>query len=236
MEKEIQEVIDKVNKLKGKEFGQYLDYLIDQNDPKIMKNKKVLMAIAERVQGFGYHQRVIRNKFSDIGLNMSDELEKQDQAKTMVFLDENPELSETIDIVTRWWVEVIKKPYFSNYNLDQMPIEMGIWFQPTASEKKLEKHNNELLTEEKEKIFVEALSYEIANEIRKDGFCKLSADTFGFDVLGKALEKARLKVSFPKKINMIVTTNQIKLTNEHDRMEVIYDNSSNKEDSSNKTM
>ncbi|MBQ6497922.1 MAG: hypothetical protein IJI58_04335 [Bacilli bacterium] len=236
MEKEVQEVINKINELRGKEFGQYIDYLINQNDPKIMKNKEVLIAIAQRVNDYGYHQRIIKSKFEDIGLSMRDELDKIDQAKTMVFLEEHPELSEIIDIATKWWIEVIKKPYFANYNSQQMPIEMGIWFQPTPSEKKIEDRNNQMLTKEKEKAFVESLSYEIADRVRKEGSCKLSADTFGFDVLGKALEEADLRVSFPKKITMIVTTNQIKLSNSNNNLDIVYTNDSSKENDSNKKM
>ena len=82
MEKEIQEIINKIKELKGKGLGRYIDKLLDENDDRILKNKEVLLAMAERVNGFGYHHRAVREKFSSIGLSMQDELRMLEREKT----------------------------------------------------------------------------------------------------------------------------------------------------------
>ena len=223
MEKEIQEVINKINELKGKELGLYIDSLLVEDNEKIMKNKEVLLAIAQRVNGFGYHQRMIREKFRDIGLNMQDELNKRDREKTIMFLEQNPELNEVINIATKWWVSAIKKPYFANYDNMKIPIEMGVYFQLDSQERKIEKENQLKLTPEKEKLFTEALTYEIADSIRKEGSCRLRVDTYGFDAIAKALEASNLRVHFPKRINMLVTSEEIKLANSMGNFDVVYE-------------
>ena len=85
MEKE--EVIKKVNELNGKELGDYIDSLLEENDKNIMGNKDVLLTIATRVNGFGYHHRVIRDRLAKLGLSMNDELERIEKEKTLMFLE-----------------------------------------------------------------------------------------------------------------------------------------------------
>lgn len=223
MEKEIQEIINKIKELNGKELGHYIDKLLDENDDKVLKNKEVLLAMAERVNGFGYHHRAVKEKFSSIGLSMQEELRMLDREKTKEFIEDNPELLELLDIVTKWWVEVIKKPYFANYDNRQIPLEMRDYFQLDSTEKKVVAGNNKKLTPEKEKKFVEVLTFEVADAIRRDGQCNLKADTYGFDILAKALEEADLRVSFPKKLNMKVTKDSIELASSRGLWDVVYE-------------
>ena len=235
MEKEIQETIEKIHSLTGKEFAVYIDSLLSKNNPEIMKNKDVLMAIAEKLNGFGYQYHMIKNKFSDLGLNMTDELTKQDREKTMAFLEENSELLNTLEVASKWWIGAIKEPYFANYDNKQISLDMAMYFQLDYSEKKVRSDNNKHLTPDKEEKFKQALIYEMASEIRKNGFCELKADNYAFDILAKALQEANLRVAFPKKINMQVTTDQIKLVSSRGVWDVVYE-ASNKEDNSSKKM
>ena len=223
MEKEIQEIIDKIKELKGKELGHYIDKLLDENDDRILKNKEVLLAMAERVNGFGYHHRAVRDKFSSIGLSMQDELRMLEREKTKEFIENNPELLELLDIATKWWVEVIRKPYFANYDNKQISLEMRDYFQLDVTEKKVEASNSKKLTPEKEKKFVEALTFEVADAIRRDGYCNLRADTYGFDILAIALEEANLRVSFPKKLSMKITKDSIELASSRGAWDVVYE-------------
>lgn len=227
MDKDVEEVIKRINELSGKELGSYIDQLLNENDDKIMKNKEVLLTISNRINGFGFHHRIIREKFHDIGLNMQAELDKLDYEKTVQYLEEHPELIETIDIAVNWWISVIKQPFFANYSNFQIPLEMAPYFQLDYSEKKIEKSNQKNITPEKEKVFRQVLVHEIADAIRKEGSCRLRADTFGFDRLGQALEKANLRVSFPKSINMLVKPTEIELANSSGHFDVVYEASNN---------
>lgn len=229
MEKEIEDVIKKVKELNGKELGHYIDQLLTEDDDKIMKNKEVLLTIAERVNGFGYHHRAVRDKFKDMGLSMQNELDKLDRERTIKFIEDNPDLLELLEVVSKWWINVIKKPYFANYDNKQISLDMRDYFQLDAGEKKLEESNNKKLTPEKEKMFKEALTFLVADEIRKEGYCNLKADTFGFDTLAKALDKADLRVTFPKKLNMKVTNNTIELVSSRGNHDVVYEITKDKE-------
>ena len=223
MEKEIEEVIKKVKELNGKELGHYIDKLLNEKDDKIMKNKEVLLTIAERINGFGYHHRAVRDKFKDMGLNMNAELEKLDNERTVKYIEDNPELLKMLEVAAEWWVNVIKKPFFANYDNKQISLEMKDYFQLDANEKKIAESNKKKLTPEKEKLFKDTLILVTADEIRKEGYCDLRADTYGFDTLAKALDKADLRVFFPKKLNMKVTTDYIELVSSRRFHDIVYE-------------
>ena len=96
MEKEIEDVIKKVKELNGKELGHYIDKLLNEKDDKIMKNKEVLLTIAERVNGFGYHHRAVRDKFKDMGLNMNASRSYVHKPLAMLFLEKDVEEANKI--------------------------------------------------------------------------------------------------------------------------------------------
>lgn len=160
-------------------------------------------------------QYAIKDKFQELGLDMRSEIEKYEKNQTELFISLNPEILEVVDLATRWWISAIEKPYFYSWNNNnENPIEIGEYLTLTPDEKKIEKKNQEQLTEERKKIFKEELSYEIIDEIRKNGQCRLKAEYYPFGLrLNNALEKAGLRVIFPTKIDMIITKEELKINN-----------------------
>ena len=229
-----EEAISKAKELNGKDLAIFIDYLLRENNQEIINDKDVLMAIAERLNNFGYQYHMIGKKFKEIGLNMNDELSKREHEKTFEYLEANPELIDTLEIVANWWISVIKEPYYANYDNKQISLDMAVYFQLDSREQKIRKDNNKAITPEKEEKFKKTLIYEVANTIRKNGFCELKADNYAFDILARALEEAKLRVAFPKKANMQITINQIKLVSSRGTWDIVYESSDNENKSSRK--
>lgn len=238
MEKEFKDVLDKVNELEGEELGSYISYLESNNDA-CLNNKEVLMAMAEKINVYGYPKVILKNKLADIGINMHDELEKVNKEKTTEFMESNIELLETLDIVTHWWIEAIKKPFFKYFDLNEVNMDEALYMDFPSNRKKVEERNAKEFTEKKAKKFTETLSFEIADTIRKEGQCKLWVHEHACWLINKSIDAAdlRAKLTLPRKVDMIITTNQIKMLDDKGQWKVVYDGSvKEKEEEKGKTM
>lgn len=228
MEEKIQEVLDKVNELNGKELMVYIDKLFKENNPCI-NNKDVLLAMAEKVDSYGRIHFAIKDRLSDLGINVHKELEKINEERTRMFMESNPEMMQTIDIVKRWWIEAIKKPFFKNFSTDSVPIREEMFIKFPHNKEKIEERNALEFTEERQKAFTEALAFEIADKIRKEGKCRLWIDEQACWEINKCIDKAdmRVKVYLPTKVDMVITPNQIVMNGN----KVVYTTESNDKDS-----
>lgn len=228
MENEFQEVLSKVNELEGKDLAVYIDKLFKENN-KALNNRKVLLAMAEKVVGYNHTHYIVKDKLSDLGLNLHQELEKINEERTRMFMEENSELMGTINVVTGWWIEAIKKPFFKNFHTSSVPIREEMFIKFPHNKAKIEEKNRIEFTEEKQKVFTEALAFEIADKIRKEGKCHLWINEQSCWEINKCIDKAnlRLKVYLPPKVDMMITTNQIMMRDGKDSWKVVYTNNEN---------
>lgn len=237
MEKEFKDVIDKVNELEGEELGKYISFLESENN-ECLKNKEVLLTMAEKLGVYGYPRLIVKDRLNDMGLNMQNEIDRINKEKTIEFMEGNLELLETLDIVTRWWIEAIKKPFFRYFDLKEAKVDEAIFMDFPINRKKIEDKNKKAFTEKKAKKFTETLAFEIADSIRKEGQCELWVHDYACWLINKSIDAAdlRAKIFLPKKVDMIITTNQIKMLDDRGHWKIVYDGSIEKKEEKEKTM
>ena len=225
-----EQVIQKIQNLNRKELEKYLDQMVKDNND-ILNNKEALIEMAKRFSKHGYYYKTVRDYLTKLGVNVSDELDKINREETLEFMNNNQELMDTLDIVTNWWIDAIRKPFFKNFDLKSASIDEEIFLKFPYNKAKVEEKNNRNLTEEKIEIFKKTLAFEVADKIRKEGKCRLWVDNVACWEINKCIDQAdlRLKIELPKKVEMIITTNTISMIDDIGQKKVVFDNSKKNE-------